>query len=96
MSDRQRVRKLSWYSGAIYNYLREMAEETGEMKRKYRELYLAENRPSHLESVLARYDQSIQMWLDKSLQIRNALARYAENGTIPPPEEIGLVYRAKK
>lgn len=96
MSDRQRVRKLTWYSGAIYNYLREMAEETGELKRKYRALYLAENRPSHLESVLARYDQSIQMWLDKSLQIRNALARYAENGTIPPPEEIGLVYRVKK
>jgi hexosaminidase len=96
MSDRPRVRKLSWFSGAIYNYLREMAEETGELKRKYRALYLAENRPSHLESVEARYDQSIQMWLGKSAQIKNALARYNENGTLPPPEEIGLDYRSKK
>jgi hypothetical protein len=70
-----------------------MAEEAGELKRKYRALYLAENRPSHLESVSARYDQSIQMWLGKSAQIKNALARYNENGTIPPPEEIGLDYR---
>ncbi len=96
MSDKARVRKLSWYSGAIYNYLREMAEETGELKRKYLALYLAENRPSHLESVSARYDGSIQMWLGKSAQIKNALARYNENGTIPPPEEIGLDYRIKK
>ena len=96
MSDKARVRKLSWYSGAIYNYLREMAEEAGELKRKYRTLYLAENRPSHLESVAARYDESIQMWLGKSAQIKNALARYNENGTIPPPEEIGLDYRIKK
>jgi hypothetical protein len=96
MSDRPRVRKLSWFSGAIYNYLREMAEETAELKRKYLALYLAENRASHLESVAARYDQSIQMWLGKSAQIKNALVRYNENGTIPPPEEIGLDYRIKK
>ncbi len=95
MSDKPRIRKLSWYSGAIYNYLREMAEESAELKRKYRELYLAENRPSHLESVLARYDRSIEMWLEKSAQIKTALARYNENGTIPPPEEIGLGYRTK-
>ncbi|MCA1624257.1 MAG: family 20 glycosylhydrolase [Acidobacteria bacterium] len=95
MSDRRKVRKLSWYSGAIYNYLREMSEELGELKRKYRQLYLAENKPSHLESVLARYDQSIQMWLDKSRQINEALTQYNETGTIPKPEEIGISARPK-
>lgn len=93
MSDRPRVRKLSWYSGAIYNYTREMAEELAELKRKYRELYLAENKPSHLESVAARYDQAIQMWLDKSQQINLALQQYSETGTIPPPEQLGLELR---
>ena len=93
MADRRKVRKLSWYSGAIYNYLREMSEELGEMKRKYRELYLAENKPSHLESVLTRYDQAMLMWLDKSRQINEALSRYNETGTIPPPEQIGLAIR---
>jgi hypothetical protein len=93
MADKRKVRKLSWYSGAIYNYTREMAEELGELKGKYRALYLAENKPSHLESVLARYDQSIQMWLEKSQQINQALTQYNETGTIPPPEKFGLDFR---
>jgi hypothetical protein len=72
-----------------------MAEELGELKRKYRSLYLAENKPSHLESVLARYDQSMQMWLAKSRQINEAMAQYNETGTLPKPEEIGISPRPK-
>ncbi|HEX8399269.1 MAG TPA: beta-N-acetylhexosaminidase [Pyrinomonadaceae bacterium] len=95
MSDRRRVRKLSWFSGAIYNWLREAGEESAELKRKYRELYLSENKPSHLESVLQRYDNAIQMWIGKSRQINEALAQYNETGTIPPPEQIGLIGRPR-
>ena len=95
MSDKTKARRLSYYSGAIYNYNREMAEELSELKRKYEKLYLAENKPSHLESVLARYDQSIQMWLDKSRQISEALVQYNEAGTLPKPEEIGISPRPK-
>jgi len=96
MSDRTKARRLNYYSGAIYNYQREMAEELSELKRKYRALYLAENKPSHLESVLARYDLAIQMWLGKSRQISEALVRYNETGTLPPPEEIGISPRPRK
>ncbi|MDQ6787530.1 MAG: family 20 glycosylhydrolase [Acidobacteriota bacterium] len=96
MSDRTKARKLNYYSGAIYNYPRELAEELSELKRKYQKLYLAENKPSHLESVLARYDQAIQMWLDKSRQVSEALAQYNESGTLPKPEEIGISPRPKK
>ena len=95
MSDKTKARKLTYYSGAIYNYNREMAEELSELKRKYEKLYLAENKPSHLESVLARYDQAIQMWLNKSRQISEALAQYNETGTLPKPEEIGISPRPK-
>ncbi len=95
MSDKTKARKLTYYSGAIYNYNREMAEELSELKRKYEKLYLAENKPSHLESVLARYDQSIQIWLNKSRQISEALAQYNETGTLPKPEEIGISPRPK-
>ena len=95
MSDRPKVRKLSFYSGAIYNYTREMAEELGELKRKYARLYTAENKPSHLESVLARYDGSIQIWLAKSRQINEALTQYNETGTIPTPEAMGISPRPK-
>jgi hexosaminidase len=93
MSDRQKVRKLAWYGGSVYNFPRGMAEELGELKRKYRVLYAAENQPSHLESILARYDRSIQMWLEKSQQINQAMAQYNETGTIPPPEKFGFELR---
>lgn len=93
MSDKAKARKLAWYSGAIYNYLREMAEELSELKVKYRELYLAENQRSHLESVLARYDRSIQEWLEKAGQVNQALAQYNETGTLPPPTTLGLELR---
>ncbi len=93
MSDKAKVRKLGWYSGAIYNYLREMAEELSELKLKYRELYVAENQRSHLESILARYDRSIQEWLEKAGQVNQALAQYNETGTLPPPAMLGLELR---
>lgn len=95
MSDKSKARKLSYYSGAIYNYNRKMAEELSELKRKYQALYLAENKPSHLESVLARYDGAIQMWLNKSRQIGEALVQYNETGTLPKPKEIGVSPRPK-
>jgi hypothetical protein len=93
MSDKAKARKLGWYSGAIYNYLREMAEELSELKLKYRELYVAENQRSHLESILARYDRSIQEWLEKAGQVNQALAQYNETGTLPPPAMLGLELR---
>lgn len=93
MADRQKVRKLTWFSGAIYNWLREATEELAELKRKYRVLYLAENKPSHLDSVLTRYDHAMLEWLNKSRQINDALVRYNETGVIPTPEEMGLALR---
>jgi hexosaminidase len=93
MSDRQKVRKLTWFSGAIYNWLREASEELAELKRKYKVLYLAENKPSHLDSVLLRYDQAMLDWLDKSKQINDALVIYDSTGIIPTPEQMGIALR---
>src|SRR6185295_7832262 len=66
LSDRRKVGRLRNYWGNIYNSLREMAEELAILKESYRRQWLAENRPYWLDSVLARYDQSINMWLTKS------------------------------
>jgi hypothetical protein len=56
LGDRTKARKLRYYTGAIYNNLREMAEELAILKDEYRRQWLAENRPYGLESVLTRYD----------------------------------------
>jgi hypothetical protein len=90
LGDRVKVRKLRYYSGAIYNNLREMAEELSILKEDYRKQWLAENRPYWLESVLGRYDQMISIWLAKSKQMDEALRRYEATSTLPDPEEFGL------
>jgi len=90
LGDRVKVRKLRYYSGAIYNNLREMAEELSILKEGYRRQWLAENRPYWLDSVLARYDQMISMWLAKSRQMDEVLRKYEATSTLPNPEEFGL------
>ena len=90
LGDRLKARKLRYYSGAIYNNLREMAEELSILKEGYKRQWLAENRPYWLESVLARYDQMISLWLAKSRQVDEMLRKYEATSTLPNPEEFGL------
>src|SRR2546421_6139365 len=90
LGDRTKARKLRYYSGAIYNNLRELAEELSILKEGYRKQWLAENRPYWLDSILSRYDQMISMWLTKSRAMDEALRKYEATSTLPNPEEFGL------
>jgi hexosaminidase len=90
LGDRAKARKLRYYHGAIYNNLREMAEELAILKEDYGRLWLAENRPYWLSSVLARYDQMISTWLAKSSAMDEAMRKYQLTSTLPDPEEFGL------
>ena len=90
LGDRRRVRRLRSYSGAIYNSLREMAEELSELREAYRAQWLAENRPYWLASVLARYDLAVSRWLSRSKQLEEALRVYDQTSTLPAPAEFGL------
>ena len=67
-----------------------MAEELSILKEGYRRQWLAENRPYWLDSVLARYDQMISLWLAKSRQMDEMLRKYEATSTLPEPEEFGL------
>lgn len=90
LGDRAKTRKLRAYTGAIYNNLREMAEELSILKEGYRVQWLAENRPYWLDSVSARYDQMISIWLNKSRAMDDAMRKYEGTSTLPSPEEFGL------
>jgi hexosaminidase len=90
LGDRAKTRKLRYYTGAIYNNLREMAEELSILKEGYRAQWLAENRPYWLESISARYDQMISIWLMKSRAVDEAMRKYETTSTLPNPEEFGL------
>ncbi len=90
LGDRVKARRLRYYYGAIYNNLREMAEELSILKEDYRRQWLAENRPYWLESVLARYDGMIRMWLNQSRAMDEMLRKYEATSTLPDPESFGL------
>jgi hexosaminidase len=90
LSDRRRVRRLRSYTGAVYNGLREMAEELSELREAYRAQWLAENRPYWLASVLARYDLAVARWLSRSKQLEEALRVYDQTSVLPAPAEFGL------
>jgi len=90
LGDRTKARKLRYYYSAIYNHLREMAEELTILREGYRQQWLAENRPYWLDSVLARYDQAIAIWLAKSRATDEVLRRYDATSTLLSPEEFGL------
>jgi hexosaminidase len=90
LGDRAKARRLRYYSGAIYNNLREMAEELSLLKEEYGRAWLTENRPYWLDSVLARYDQMIAIWLGKSRAMEDTLRRYDATFVLPNPEEFGM------
>jgi hypothetical protein len=90
LSDRRKVGRLRNYWGNVYNSLREMTEELTILRESYRKLWLAENRPYWLDSVLARYDQAAAMWLTKSKALAEAVRVYNSDSTLPAPEEFGL------
>jgi len=90
LSDRRKVGRLRNYWGNIYNSLREMTEELTILKENYRKLWLAENRPYWLDSVLARYDQAALNWLNKSKALAEAVRVYNSDSILPDPEAFGL------
>lgn len=90
LGDRVRVRRLRRYYSPIYNQLREMTEELSELREGYRKQWLAENRSYWLDSVLARYDNAMSMWLSKSRALEEAVRNYEATSILPNPEEFGL------
>jgi hypothetical protein len=90
LGDRLKARRLRRYHSAIYNNLREMAEELAVLRASYRDQWLAENRPYWLDSVLARYDQAMALWLNKSKALEGAVRTYDATSILPNPEEFGL------
>jgi hexosaminidase len=90
LADRRKVGRLRNYWGNIYNSLREMTEELTILRENYKNLWLAENRPYWLDSVLARYDQAELTWLNKSKSLAEAVRLYNSESILPDPETFGL------
>ncbi|HEY2907068.1 MAG TPA: glycoside hydrolase family 20 zincin-like fold domain-containing protein [Vicinamibacterales bacterium] len=56
----------------------------------YEKSWLAENKPYWLGNVLARYDLSAQLWIQRADKVGQARSAYGRTKKLPAPEEIGI------
>jgi hypothetical protein len=68
----------------------DLREGYGLTRELYRHAWLQENRPYWLDNVLARYDLSMQLWIQRSNRFSEASAQYRQTHVLPKPEEVGL------
>ena len=90
LGDRRRVtrtlRNFITINGPAYD----LRDHLGDLKTEYRDLWLAENRPYWLESVLVKYDSLQQKFSDRALSVIQWLNYFNEKGALPPPETLGF------
>jgi hypothetical protein len=75
----------------INGLMEDLQNSALQLKNEYRNLWLAENRPYFLDTVLVRYDYETLYWLDKSHLFIRASEKYRAEKTLPTPEDLGLV-----
>ena len=49
-----------------------------------------ENRPTYLGNLTNRYDAAAQLWIQRSDQMRAAIAQFRRTKTLPPMEQLGM------
>ncbi len=56
----------------------------------FRHAWLQENRPYWLDNVMARYDLSMQLWIQRANRFSEASSQFRQTHILPKPEEVGL------
>jgi len=68
----------------------DLREGYGLTRELYRHAWLQENRPYWLDNVMARYDLSMQLWIQRANRFNEASSQYRQTHILPKPEEVGL------
>jgi hypothetical protein len=68
----------------------DLLEGYGLTRDLYRHAWLQENRPYWLDNVMARYDFSMQLWIQRAYRFSEAGLQYRRTHILPKPEEVGL------
>ncbi|MGB9408389.1 MAG: family 20 glycosylhydrolase [Terracidiphilus sp.] len=68
----------------------DLREGYGLTRELYRHAWLQENRPYWLDNVMARYDLSMQLWIQRANRFSEASSQYRLTHALPRPEEVGL------
>ncbi|MGA3162333.1 MAG: family 20 glycosylhydrolase [Terracidiphilus sp.] len=68
----------------------DLREGYGLTRELFRNAWLQENRPYWLDNVMARYDLSMQLWIQHANRFSEASSQYRLTHVLPRPEEVGL------
>jgi hypothetical protein len=68
----------------------DLREGYGLTRELFRRAWLQENRPYWLDNVMARYDLSMQLWIQRANRFSEASSQYRQAHVLPKPEEVGL------
>ncbi|HEU5340411.1 family 20 glycosylhydrolase [Edaphobacter sp.] len=82
-------RRLNEING-VNGKLQDMRSRYSLIRDLYQAAWLKSNRPYFLTNNLERYDQTIQLWLNRIDQIRSVQRGWALNHTIPPASTLGI------
>jgi hypothetical protein len=82
-------RELSDITG-INGRTQDLRDGFANLKQLYQQAWLRENRPYWIENVLARYDKSAQLWIDRMDKVAAARREWGRTRVLPPAASIGM------
>lgn len=92
-ADRQRVRRALAEITGINARLEDLRDDATRLRERYSALWLNENRPYWLGSVLVRFDVLAAVFQRKIQEMRAVRWQFGEQGVLPPPAELGFYFK---
>jgi hypothetical protein len=68
----------------------DLREGYGLTRELFSHAWLQENRPYWLDNVMARYDLSMQLWIQRANRFSEESSQYRQTHVLPKPEDVGL------
>jgi hexosaminidase len=87
---RRSVGRLIGAITGVNGQCQDLREGYGLTRELFRHAWLQENRPYWLDNVMARYDLSMQLWIQRANRFSEASSQFRQTHILPKPEEVGL------
>ncbi|HTD96262.1 MAG TPA: glycoside hydrolase family 20 zincin-like fold domain-containing protein [Edaphobacter sp.] len=88
--DRDEVSRLLGEINSVNGKLQDMRNNYALTRDLYEQAWLKSNRPYFLRNNLARYDLTIQLWLERIDRVRTAQRQWSSSQTLPLASELGI------
>jgi hypothetical protein len=87
---RRSVGRLIGAITGVNGQCQDLREGYGLSRELFHRAWLQENRPYWLDNVMARYDLSMQLWIQRANRFSDASSQFRQTHILPKPEEVGL------